>query len=95
MAIPAASSLEELIRLPVDSRSMATDNGRSFACKDALAIKALIFVLMTGIWFDGRIGQFVQLASNKSAIANLINPVLVYVECKKYGKDTHVGLLFR
>jgi hypothetical protein len=77
MAIPAASSLEELIRLPVDSRSMATDNGRSFACKDALAIKALIFVLMTGIWFDGRIGQFVQLASNKSAIVSRTNPVLV------------------
>jgi hypothetical protein len=56
---------------------MATDNGRSFACKDALAIKALIFVLMTGIWFDGRIGQFVQMASNKSAIVSRTNPVLV------------------
>jgi hypothetical protein len=56
---------------------MATDKGRSLACKDALAIKALIFVLMTGIWFDRRKGQFVQLASNKSAIVSRANPGLV------------------
>ena len=51
MAMPAASSLEELMRLPVDIRSIATDKGRSFACSDALAIKALTFVLITGIKF--------------------------------------------
>ena len=47
MARPAASSLAELMRLPVESRSMAVPRAL-LACDDALAaFIALMFVLIT------------------------------------------------
>ena len=47
MASPAASSLAELIREPVESRSIAWDMARSFRFIASRAIIEEVFVLMT------------------------------------------------
>jgi hypothetical protein len=89
IAIPAASSREELMRLPVDSCSIATDKGRSFTCRDALAIKALIFVLMTGI--KVYLGEYCNLFIKEAIkVPSQDNQTLISV-MKNY-KNTYDGL---
>jgi len=44
---PAASSLAELMRLPLDKRSIAVDITRLFSLRDCWAVKALTLVLIT------------------------------------------------
>jgi hypothetical protein len=51
MARPAASSLEELIRTPVERRSMAVESLDELAWRADLATKELTFVLITVMTF--------------------------------------------
>jgi hypothetical protein len=47
IARPAASSLAELMREPVERRSIAVDMARSFRCIASLASNEAVFVLIT------------------------------------------------
>jgi hypothetical protein len=51
MARPAASSLAELMRMPVDKRSMEVDESTAERRKDDCADKALMLVLITDMDF--------------------------------------------
>jgi hypothetical protein len=51
MAKPAASSLAELMRMPVDKRSMEVEESTAERRNDACADKALMLVLMTDMDF--------------------------------------------
>jgi hypothetical protein len=51
MARPAASSLAELMRMPVDKRSMEVEESRADRRSEDCADKALIFVLITDMDF--------------------------------------------
>jgi hypothetical protein len=51
MARPAASSLAELMRMPVDKRSMEVEESMAVRRKELCAASALIFVLITDMDF--------------------------------------------
>jgi hypothetical protein len=51
MARPAASSLAELMRMPVDKRSMEVEESMAVRRKELCAASALMFVLITDMDF--------------------------------------------
>jgi len=60
MAIPAASSRDELMRLPVDNCCIATSWLRPVNFKAACENSALTLVLMTAIYFSRPLGPVVS-----------------------------------